>query len=401
MRPSETLRAKRWLEQFESDDQDTAARLLDAIVFVPGGEVLASVRGNVEDWLQEERGRLPAAIVPILAQEDMQPLMGAELPSEPSVFTDFDPSQDSGADAGSEALVGYVIREIRKSQSRRTVLPSPVSLKELHDSRARTLLMLTDYIGSGRQVLDYVAAWHRHPTIRSWRSFGLLHTVVVAYAATMEGKRFVETTGQVDELRIVRVVPAMGDGAEGEWGGLASLCRLYARRGRLRRPPLGFGGSGGLFATSFSVPNNLPAVLIERSTKWEPFFSGRSVPDALAREIQAHEPERDMSEELAGAGQRKLAARLREGRLDRRWHLFLAVLPLAARPDDELSLALGASLAQIRQVRALLEASHLIQTNGRLTQAGLRVLSRHRRKPRVVTADLAGEDSPYYPRLKR
>lgn len=402
MKPSETSRGLVWLEQFEKDDRQAAARLVDAIRFVPGGDVIAGVRRATESFISSHAEQIPVALAPILAREDMRSHLGTHIPDQPIVFTHFDPSQDLDSEPGSEALMAHLIREVRRATPREMLVPTPLTIEGLKNARARTLVCLTDYIGSGQQVSSYVDAWCRHPTIRSWRSYGLIKIVVIAYAATAAGRRLTEADRHVDELEVVEVVPARDHRTSAVADPkIEEVCRLYARRGGLNGPPLGHGGSAGLFASSFSVPNNLPAILIRRSSRWTPFFTGRSVTAELSEEIGEHRPDVDMSEELARVGETRLAARYRNGHVDPRWHEIVGIMALLPKGDDEIALAIGSTLREVRKIRTVLADLCLIDESGRLTSAGKQVLASHRRKARIVSAGLNSDASPYYPRLTR
>ncbi|TYL54033.1 hypothetical protein FYC51_10575 [Agromyces mariniharenae] len=318
------------------------------------------------------------------------------------MFEHFDPSQDLDSEPGSEALMAHLVNEVRRATPQELLVPTPLTLEGLRGVRARTLLFLTDYIGSGHQVITYVDAWCRHPTIRSWRSFGFIRVVVMAYASTIAGKRLVEADTHIDALELVEVAPALG-----AWTRIiddpkiAEVCRLYARRGRLRGAPLGYQDSAGLFATSFSVPNNLPAILIRRSPRWMPFFEGRSVTATLAEEIGEHHPDIEVADEVAAVGDARLAARYREGGIEARWHDYLGLLALLPKSEEEIALALGLTIPEVRSLRSVVVRLGLVDQSGRLTPAGKQTLVSNRRKPRIVSAGLRPDASPYYPRLTR
>lgn len=403
MKPSETTRGTAWLQQFEPDDEATAALLLDAVRFVPGGDVIAGLRRAIERFLSDSPERTPVAAVPVLSHEDMISLGEEDLPALPTAFRDFDPSQALSGAPGSEALVAQLIHEIKRSTDFAPKLVGfPVSLDLMKVTRSRTLICVTDYIGSGRQALRYIDAWHRHPTIRSWRSYGYLKIAIFAFAATTAGLRAVRASPHVDIVEVTEAVPALG----GKSGILsdpkfAELCRIYANRGGLGGSGLGFARSGGLFANSFSVPNNLPSILVRRSPRWTPFFAGRSSPSELADQIDDFRPRPDIAFELAERGQTRLAARFAEDHVDERWQKHIAMLALLPRSDEEIATAVGVDLPEVMAMRASLVGLMLVDEEGRVTRRGRLALLSARAKPRLVTASLRPNPSPYYPRLTR
>lgn len=165
--------------------------------------------------------------------------------------------------------------------------------------------------------------------------------------------------------------------------------------------PLGYNDSAGLFASSFSVPNNLPAILIRGSARWTPFFNRRSVTASLAEEFGTQRPLPDASQHVEDAGQIRLAVRLRDQRIAVRWHAHLAMLALLPATDDELSLKIGLDVENVSQIRDALTRLNLADDTGRLTATGRQTLERFRRKPRRSSAELHPDPSPYYPRFKR
>lgn len=401
MRLSQTTRAAEWLRQFESDDRDAAVALLDTILFAPGGAVMTGVRQTIEQFLQREADRVPVVLLPVLAVEDMRGQDGVKLSpgAEPTVFAEFDPGQLLDSEPGSEALFAQQIREVKRGLPKNLFVPTPLTRDAMRDSRARTLICVTDYIGSGQQVTEYVDAWYRHSSIRSWRSLGLLKIVVVAYAATRGGKEAVRSHRGVDAAYVKEIVPGIAEVSFVD-SRVHEICRRYAKRGKLGTP-LGYRDSAGLFASSFSVPNNLPAILIRRSSTWTPFFDGRSVTANLAEELGSQRPVVDVPQRVEDAGRIRLATRLRESPSEMRWQTHLSVLSLLPATEEELALKLGVEVERIEQLVDALTRLNLINEEGRPTEAGRQALDRHRRKPRRVSAELHHDPSPYYPRLKR
>lgn len=401
MELSKTARAAKWLNQFEVDDRGTAEALLDSVRFLQGGEVITGIRRSIEKLLENRQERFPIAIVPIISLEDMLRADEIDDDAELTAFCGFNPAQPIANDPGSEALVAQLIREIRKASPSASIFSGPLTIEEMRASKVRTVLCVTDYIGSGQQVLDYVDTWCRNRTIRSWRSFNWLQIGVISYAATSAGKRAVDTSPYIDFLEVTEIAPSVRElkfsSTEAK---IKEVCRLYAKRGKLW-PALGYRGSAGLFASSFSIPNNLPAILIKKSNKWEPFFDGRSVSTSLSDEIGSHVPGSDISQQLLDAGQIRLAARHRDGHIDRPWQTHMVVLGLLPRTEEQLAVSIGLHLAALKAILVSLERLQLIDSKGRLTSAGYQALASHRRKPRRAPALLTPDPSPYYPRYMR
>lgn len=400
MKLSETTRAAEWLAQFDEEDRASARALLDALRFVPGGEVVAGVRRVVEEFISREADRTPVAVVPILSLEDMDGVPDDGTMPRPVVFDEFDPAQPIANNPGSEALMSHLVSEIRKGSLASFLVPTPLSFDVMKNVRSRTLLCLTDYIGSGRQVLNYIDTWYRHKSIKSWRSLGWLKIVVVAYASTTEGKNAVEESAHVDELRVVQIAPGIERLRRDPYEKLEQVCRIYAKRGRIGRP-LGYRDSAGLYASSYSIPNNLPAILIKSSNRWKPFFDNRSISAEIAAEIAYQRPPADLSQRLLDAGQIRLAMRLSAGEIDHRWHRYLTAMALLPKDEAALTLDLDMDLPSLQAVLESLKHLGLVDASNRLTSDGRRTLRVHRERPRVSSGGLLANPSPYYPRYQK
>lgn len=408
VRPSATDSAQSWLAQFDVGDRPAAIALLDSIRVASASSVVAGIRGTLENYLASSRHGLPAAVFPVLAKQDMLPLDPEKpLPESPIAFVDFDPSQSLSAEAGSEALIANLVREVARPLPKveliRQAQKRPITIDSLYAARCRALVLVTDYIGSGQQVAEYVRAWQRNPRIRSWISFGWLRIVVVAFAASGEGLQRVRDLDRPPEVLIHEAAPSTA--APAEWiqaRKIEELCRNYASRARLRRPALGFRGSAGLFATAFSVPNNLPAILIESAPgRWVALFEGRTMSAEVSTAIGDFVPSRDIAYELRLARQSRLASRISDTTVNSRWADHLTVLALLPAEDEHLSQHIGKSLPEVRATRLSLIELGLVDSKGHPTDQGRRELQISRRGRRAVTAGLIGSDLPYYPRLTR
>ncbi len=130
--------------------------------------------------------------------------------------------------------MAQLIHEIQRSTDFAPKLVGfPVSLDLMKVTRSRTLICVTDYIGSGRQALRYIDAWHRHPTIRSWRSYGYLKIAIFAFAATTAGLRAVRASPHVDIVEVTEVVPALE--------GSRAACRIRSSRSCAASTPIAAG----------------------------------------------------------------------------------------------------------------------------------------------------------------
>ena len=302
--------------------------------------------------------------------------------------------------------MGNVVREATRGVHAKKLLHPSETLESLRSRRCRSILLATDYSGSGNQLVDYATTLTRNSTIRSWRSGGFLTINVLAFAASSAAiKRMSRQDSPIDSVWEVEVAPVIG-GSSGDpaFGRDAvDLCRRYSLHAE---GSLGYRSSGGLFATDGGAPNNLPAVLRRKSShKWKGFFEGRSVPAGLALQLGDYRPSIPPTQVASDAGQHRAAAVLsaepsaRSGS-DR----LLAVIALSkGGPKVEHALAerLAVSSNEIRSDLETLRSIGLMDEDNRLTAAGERELTVRRRRERVVAPLLVGDDSPYYPQSMR
>ena len=399
MKHSETPRGQGWLRQFELDDQLSAARMLDSVHFVQGGTMLNGVRRQAEEVLEAQACVGQIAMAPVLSEEDMAHLGGGPSDEKKVAFRNFYPDQKIGSDPGSEALIAHLIREIGRVPGHTGLLSgADLTLAQLAAARTRTLVCLTDFIGSGKQVLRYVEAWQRNETIRSWRSLGWLRIIVVAYAATMSGYRAVQRCKYIDELKVDRIVPTISEEfSKDEVVEIVNICNIYAKREGRDREAMGFKGSAALFASSYSVPNNLPWVMIGSGRSWEPFFYGRSVTAELAVQLGESRPSVDFSTALGGARRNRLRSRFADDEVRSKWQPFLAMLSIMPRSNERIAAKLDCSIPEVERMRRSLEGLGLATPDGAISARGREALRSHGQKKRHMTASLAPSTSPYYP----
>ena len=128
---------------------------------------------------------------------------------------------------------------------------------ELRDRRMRAIIVVSDTLETGGQVAKYVKSLLRNPTLKSWRSFGWINVVVLAYAVSKEGEELVTALPQIDTLKYIRRAPSIESlaWATKDVEAARELCPSVTRRGSAR---LGFGDHAGLFGFQDRVPNTVP-----------------------------------------------------------------------------------------------------------------------------------------------
>jgi hypothetical protein len=180
---------------------------------------------------------------------------------------------------GSEHIAANIISEVSKTlQYLKSVIALP-NLEELRERRVRTIVLVDDNIASASTITQYLDRWWENPTVRSWRSYGLIRFVVVTYACSRRGELTVRRHRLADDIRYVEVG---GDFSSAHWtraqrDEVRDVCRRYATRHAIRNSlELGYKGSESLLIVGHTLPNNLPNILWSGESPgrpWVRFFA--------------------------------------------------------------------------------------------------------------------------------
>lgn len=412
--PSTTARGRRWLANFNEHDQAAARLLLDSLQVATSSEMRFKLKKAILDQTDALRDG-SGVLVPVLATEDIH------LPADQAIRTGknghiayetFAPGARISATPGSEGFIGNLVREVVQppsSASGRWMGPS-AALEELRQRRCRTVLLVTDYAGSGRQVTRFAQTFTRNPTIRSWRSFGWARIVVLTYAATLGARDAMESCAAIDKVQVIRPAVSFDDAGwtQDERREVERVCRAYAQRGHANEA-LGYSASGGLFATHESVPNNLPLVLRQlkrsRPGDWRPFFEGRQFPEDLAADLGDYRtPKRELLPIVQVAGQSRLAKAMEAGKFGTVEQRLLVILAAGVRqPQTTKSVAHLLRVTDDTATTLVGFLNHVgwLDATGLTSHAGQSELDAAKRLPRVSTAGLTGSSEAYYPQSLR
>ena len=398
MVPSQTKRGEAWLENFHRDDRETGRLLLDSIAVTPWDDVRRELRKRIVDLDGT------AVLVPVQSMEDVK-FRGVSDVAQAVAYQHFSPGDDISVTPGSEGVIGGLVRDLVRERGGATRLHPSVPLDELKTQKCRSLVFITDYAGSGKQVLDYVQAFLNNRTIRSWRSGGYLDVRVVAYAASRRAETLIART--VDRCHIERRAPSFDTvkWSERERRDVEALCKKYAN-GK-RGDALGYKGSGGLYVSTISsVPNNIPYILRRIGGAWSPFFEGRVFPDDLRAELAGYAPPSDMAKVVESVGKARVANALRAGRHGRVGNELLGLISIIyvhPRSDlSDLSHLSGLPVSRVERLVDFLRSCGLVDEHLRVTVGGLYELRVASRMPRRVPGGVAPfEGVPYYPQSLR
>ena len=392
MRLSETDRGLRWLENFLIEDIGIARLLLDSVRVVSESTYRARLTERIYQVVSESES--PIALYPVRPR-----------PQSDQEWIEPQPDRPYEASAGSELLVAEILRDVAQDSRFNTTVENIPNLERMRSARFRTVILVDDYAGSGDRSLAYIKAWVRNPTIRSWKSYGLICFKFVSYAISARAANVLEEDGNIT-LPLCWVESGV-DIDTAPWKELEreevrNLCFRYAGR---KKWAFGWKGTGSLFARSH-VPNNVPAVLLQRhgpSGPWYPFFSGRSMDYEQQLELG------DVSPTISYLSRAELIHQKRLGRVleqlpddpRRLLLLIMASLSQGHKTSEQLAEKLGFPLYEVHGCLQWALALQIVDSANRLTDLGwqeLRLAREQVARPSFLTH---GSDDPYYPRSLR
>lgn len=405
-RPSQTTRGSSWLTNFRHADRPAAELLIDSLQIADP----TTVRIGIREQLDLLGGRLSdgtAALLPVLAEEDITTRPGFYGPHV--AYKTFSPGDPISSTPGSEGAVGNLVRELTGEQAGEEPsfwLHPGTDVKELYRRRCRLLVLVTDYAGSGTQAQRYAKTFVRCRRIRSWRSFGWLRVVVVAYAASASAQRVLQKARSIDDVLVACPAASFetAQWTEDERQQVTDICHRYLNSRQRHGWVLGYRHSAGLFAMHTGIPNNVPLILRSQRTGWHRFFDGRVFPADLAAELGTYVVDRDLGAVVKKANQARISQAIDSGRLRTPADLLVVILALVAHKQQtvtRIAYELNESQDRVRQHLDFLMETGFMTPSLQITAAGRAELRAARRLVRVATSRLEGSDEPYYPQSLR
>jgi hypothetical protein len=392
---SETTLGKKWLAQFLEADRATARLLLDSFVLVGDADLREGLRMLVEK--EAATAQFPIALVPIRkVSEDYSYFKIGNKDSVPKVVL-------SGSLPGSEGLIANLAKAARKADTTGRLMTGIASLPNLRAAKCRTVFFLDDCIGSGKRVRDFINAFSRHPTIKSWRSYPKLEYRVLVYAATDVGMR--KVAARKVSIRYIRTFPVFSEmnWSDHEEAAIRALCKKYAPRED--EFALGFGETKGMLVFAHSVPNNLPAIVWRGGTnpvsgkRWTPLFPGRSVPTGLLTAFRESSLQTRVETRLARLGQPQLSRGRWLKHADdyvRKVILVLSSVARTTRTVERISEVTGLSTIEANLILDSCRKWGLISANHRLTGSGANELLHARKLSEKTDREILPASSEFY-----
>ncbi|MBZ9765532.1 hypothetical protein LB526_02000 [Mesorhizobium sp. CA6] len=407
---SQTDFVRDWLAQFSEPERPVAAQLADAVMLVSHDAFYRGLRllldetttnrdegdqdrpialfaeraVETRDTKDSDNGFVRHEVLPFFPGTDEGRATGAGMP--PIVV---DPSDQ---EVGSEgAIANFITGYERLHRDRVLSHPGPDALRT---RRVGHIVIVADFIGSGKRVWEMLEAFWRVATIRSWHSYGLVSFAVVAYSGTEDGLKHVRSHRSVPNVRVVHACPTIFTTFVGaERDAVEALCRAHPHKSRY---PFGFGWAGALIAFSHGMPNNAPPVLHSDRKGWVPLFRNRS---ALGADMHFPAANADALAERARAVlQIRTAERFLADPTRRRWvetMLVLTALKEGSRTAASASARTRLSFADVEQILVFTRIAGWTSLRNTLTVLGQRELRRLQLR-RARTVVLPTEDLPYY-----
>ena len=396
---SETERGQRWLSNFLPEDEGTAVKLLDRVTVVSREKMFIEIKEKIKEIMEEEMVPDPVLPIPARSGDFLR-----KKDSVPVLFEDYSPDHPIPPTPGSEGAIGNLVRDLCEIHGKIFIDPEKVSnlddIRLTEERRIRSIIIVTDYIGSGEEIEKNIASIVKNKTIRSWMSYRLVKIYIVCYAVSSYAFNFLQyKSPSVAEIFYVQKVRSIKDEDE-IWTphlreSVEKLCtsETYIKRKdrKKRKDLLGFKNSGILFVPSNRVPNNIPFILrMERGNprgrddkEWYPLFKGRVFPDDLQVEMgfQDSGKRAEMNKSLKSIRDSKIYDTLKnaDGRLGiRKMILILRELTFdsAASVENYISRHIRLGEQDMKDFLIFLKEMRLIKNNNVPTSRGLLELAR-------------------------
>jgi hypothetical protein len=296
---------------------------------------------------------------------------------------------------GSEGLIAFVISQAKEAYPQIFMNHPGPDLIRGRSRPAGSIVIVTDFIGSGSRVRSMLDAFWAVPSVRAWHSLHLVDFVVVAAVGTASGKSNVQRHRVHPAVVMQHVAPTIGSTQDwrlaNQWYSLMNSYGPDAGRGAGR---FGFGKCAALVAFNYRLPNNTPALVHKSKSGWKALFDGPA-PEELRPAFGL----RSAAEVVASATERTGASHSPDLRaVDAKLVLILSLLRGRWRKGAEITLAerTGIAVPDVMDVLRKALRDKLITSTGRLTDEGQAILSagrqRERKRPEIAT-----KAEPYYP----
>lgn len=299
---------------------------------------------------------------------------------------------------GSEGVVASLVSRICLSDSARFVMHPHT--REMARISVENLVVVTDFIGSGKRTWDMLDSLWRLASVRSWRSSGYRKLTVICYAATEQGLSKVSRHPCRPNVVQVRSCPTISNSFKGiQVSQLEELCQRFPQGAK---DPLGYGNVGALIAFEHSCPNNVPAMFrmsnLGGTSRWAPLFPKRSSEDFS--EFTAIDIAEEQLAALDAIGCRNIGSNsaFSDSSVQQRaMIILLAALYRGRRNSDDLVSATRLSYVELLIATDTASKMGLLNKSGRLTASGFTLVGELNKPVAIGRSVSFSANTDYYP----
>ncbi len=386
--------SKEWIEQFSDEKKPFARLLLDNLLLVGQEQFSRDLYAYILELARDLPK--PIALVPVREMARGAHYYGNDRNAKPRVLL-------SASLPGSEAIVANIATQLIRLDTERTIFTCTPSLRNLRESRCRSVLLIDDFIGSGNTIDGFFHSYNLHKTIKSWRSGRFIDFFVVAYSGTKIGVNNVSKNKRILNTWLIKECPTILERIESipDYGKVKRLCLDYARESETM--PFGFADTMGSLVFEHSAPNNLPAILWRSTPEWKTVFPGRSIPPEVKDYFTQYRDKR------VSLGDNKIKISVQDNiesiaRGDRFMFSIVKVLEAMIKTKGRLervSAETGMSIFKTSQFIEKCKEWELIDNDNKVTSRGVSEIEHARKITRVVNIEIDVNSEFYYPRSLR
>lgn len=396
-----------WLNQFRDEDKEVATKLLDLVRYVSADEFSNRLMEFINTCLEEQV--MPVALY---AERPINKYKGrpyrlfkekkGKIKRSYGVGPEPVKSQLSYKhETGSEGIVSNLITRVCKSKKGQCLNhPGP---DEIRKHKVRKFIIVTDFIGTGDRVYNYLDSAWRLASVKSWASYKYIKFEVISFASIQLGVK--KLIGHPARPKVSSIIscPTILTYKPYSENGFISLCERYGPRFSNKSiSKLGYGGFGALIAFDHGMPNNAPSIFISKNTNWSPLF-----PNRVTKPIFIKDPKNSLiisSNKLYQMNEQKLVKFVEDNKI--RLDEDPAILVLAAlkrRPYtiDVIAERTGLSIEETESAINRFKMSGWVCDRNRLTSRAYKELNYMRMKTTKVKRVPKPIKSLYFPKELR
>jgi hypothetical protein len=397
---SESDFGKDWLSQFPDKDQSAATLLINSLMLVSASAFAMGVNRLLASILKECRSlNKPMALYAEREMEKENGEVGAFFPNSqlgratgkglPPIVT-----HANKQEVGSEGITATLITSFCRLN--KTMALSHSGPDELRSKKVGTIVIVTDFVGSGNRICTMLDAFEKVATLQSWMSYHLIEFRIVAFSGTEYGLWQVRNHPLKPKISTLHACPTFDEAFGGlELASIQDLCKRYPRKSSW---PFGYGETGALIAFSHGIPNNAPSILHSSAKGWKPLFAGRST---LASSLDDYA---DTEEQLAVTSKKTIGVRgtreLLKSRDSSIWvHTMLVLVAARAgsRTVQKIAARTRLKMFEVEDVLRKTKAAGWTTEKHSITRLGLTEL-RYMKWHADLSIDVVQkQDEPYYP----